>query len=115
MSVAEEVVKLADLDELHLYAQLGEELYGESREISPGALDRLSERGRRWFDSWFSASREAICAHPAMIALQDAEEATRLQEAAALIDALMALRSAPPIATASAILLRRGVRRICST
>ncbi len=94
---------------------LGEQLYGESREISPGALDRLGERGRRWFDTWFSASREAICAHPAVIALQDAEEATRLQEAAALVDALMALRAAPPAATASAILLRRGVRRICST
>lgn len=115
MSVADEVVKLADLDEPSLYARLGEELYGESREISPGSLDRLGDRGRRWFDNWFSASREAICSHPAMIALQDAEEATRLQEAAALVDALMALRATPPIATASAILLRRGVRRICGT
>jgi hypothetical protein len=115
MSVAEEVVRLADLDEPDLYALLGKELYGESREISPGALDRLGERGRRWFDTWYTASREAICAYPAVIALQDAEEATRLQEAAALVDALMALRAAPPVATASAILLRRGIRRICGT
>jgi hypothetical protein len=62
MSVAEEVVKLADLDEPDLYALLGKELlgkelYGESREISPGALDRLGERGRWWFDAWYSASR----------------------------------------------------------
>jgi hypothetical protein len=115
MSVAEEVVKLADLDEPDLYTLLGEELYGESREVSPGASDRLGERGRRWFDTWYNASREAICAHPAIIALQDADEATRLQEAAALIDALMALRAGPPVATASAILLRRGVCRICGT
>jgi hypothetical protein len=115
MTVAEEVVKLADLGEPDLYVLLGEELYGESREISPGALDRLGERGRRWFDAWYRSSRDAICAHPAMIALQDVEEATRLQEAAALVDALMALRAAPPVATASAILLRRGIRRICGT
>jgi len=113
MSVADEVVRLADLADTELYARLGAELYGESREISPGSLDRLSERGRRWFDTWFSASREAICTYPAIIALQDAEEATRMQEAAALVDALLALRAAPPVASAAAILLRRGVRRIC--
>lgn len=50
-----------------------------------------------------------------MIALQDAAEATRLQEAAALVDALLAMRAGPPVATASAILLRRGARRIWGT
>ena len=115
MSVAEEVVKLSDLAEPDLYALLGEELFGESRDVSPGALDRLAERGRRWFDAWYAASREALCAQPAMIALQDAEEATRLQEAAALVDALLAMRAGPPVASASAILLRRGARRICGT
>lgn len=48
MSLAEEVVKLADLDELELYARLGEELYGESREILPAwiALANASVHGR---------------------------------------------------------------------
>jgi hypothetical protein len=115
MQLAEEVIKLADLDDAELYALLGEELFGESREISPGALDRLGERGRRWFDNWYQQTREAICSHPAVIALQDAEEATRLQEAAALVDALLALRTAPPVATASAILLRHGVQQICGS
>jgi hypothetical protein len=115
VTVVDDVMRLADLGDEELFLRLGADLYGESRDVSAGAANRLRQRAERWLETWLDSSREAICNHPAVVSIRTEEGATQLQEAAALIDAVGSLRSLPPVATVTAILLKRGLPKICAS
>ena len=108
---AHRLERLLLLDEDELLDDLGQQLAGIG--FGPGGDEDDGEAARRWLDRNTASLRRMICGNPV---LQDltAESSDTLAEAGAVADLLADLLGMPVGATVAAILVKRGLRRLCA-
>jgi hypothetical protein len=113
---SDEIARVAGLSEDELLMQIGQSIEGREGLPAFPSRERLIRKGRDWFESFWSQSKAAICANTQVCArIRDRQ--TLLSEsiqvvALAIVDA--ALTPPVPVATISAVIVRRGIERLCS-
>lgn len=100
--------ELMQLDDDELWVILG-------AEVSPGIGIRdpafLRAAARAWFNGQLQFFREAVCGDPRILAIEASGEREVL--VSAVFDALAPICELPAAATASLLLARYGIGRLC--
>jgi hypothetical protein len=108
-----ELSELSRHSEDELIRILGEQLLEGARGAVPRDPRKSAQYARAWLDEWLRENRKRLCAQKMVKRLTDESSAAEIIEAAAILDFMVATVHGPPALTASAILAKRGLRKIC--
>lgn len=114
MTVRDRILQQSHLGDDDLLAALAAELYGTGREALPGA--DAHRRAMRWLERFLDERRDALCLHPAVVAMLSQDGYDQVEEAVVIAEALATAAGAPSevvLTTVALILARRRLRAIC--
>lgn len=111
----EAIASILGDNEEELLAQLAESELGEGVGLSVEDFGRLVLAGRRWLEVNRQQLWDLICASPELELARQLVGSDDGVLAAAVTDVLLGAYSLPTAATASLLLVRRGLSSLCST
>ena len=114
--ITDDIARLITLTDDELLVELGQAIEaGEGMGAFPSRA-RVLRKGREWFAAFLNEATGVICTNPQVYAITRRQvvvaEAIEVV-ALALTDAALALPV--PIATVSALFVRRGIENLCAT
>jgi hypothetical protein len=104
---------LLAMSEAELFMELGRSAIGSVRADHPYDDNELEDVGRSTFERWLREHRDRFCLDPKIQTLRAKMNGDETTDVTVVLDVIVSMKAALPVATLTVIVLRRGLDTLC--